>query len=55
MSDVINLMPEEFRNRDEKERIKAAKKPKRFTVELSQPIDEKRVNLNSDNPKNHCG
>ncbi|MEK7653077.1 MAG: hypothetical protein AAB358_01165 [Patescibacteria group bacterium] len=47
----INLLPDDFRKREEKERAHSANRPKIFNVEMSRPLEEKRANLNSDKPK----
>ena len=46
----INLLPDDFREKEKKELKKLAKQPKIFQIELSQSGDGKNPNLKSDKP-----
>lgn len=47
----INLLPEDFRQKDAKEQKKMAKRPKIFEVEFSGAQKDKRPDLSSDKPR----
>ncbi|HNP75389.1 MAG TPA: hypothetical protein PKL09_03430, partial [bacterium] len=47
----INLLPEDFRQKDTKDQQKIAKRPKIFEVQFSGPPASQRPDLTSDKPR----